>query len=508
MNNPFFSVGLSNKSLTRSFFAFFFGFTMLFFGNIYGKSICNVESYVQQKPVVVNGIVTQLSNAGLQRNKYFLATDSNCLNQLTDDQFLERMQYDYTRKCLEKKDSLCTIENDGFRINLFCVAVKNSWISRQAAAKEVLQYLREFQRAKTVQGIMPRTFDRNTGEKATIDYWTFGRPYDVVGTAFMAVSLQFVVCPFFNQNNGVEKEIRRLCNEICDRIDWNFAYDTSRKCFTWFKNGNDGALFDGKELLGEMDETFFLQLLVLGSKNWKHGDEAYREYLSKVFIDSQYGYRFYGTKEYNYKETGNLKYMQINNPEVKTLKDYPMAKLGYLVQPHIWFDLRGYRDDFCRKNDLDYFQSVQNAIKAQMAYASRNPGQFPLYGKVWGFYDTYSPVLKTGIIKGLPAEGDIDEGTISIDAAMAAVEFEPQEAIKCLRNLYNQFKDKGIYTSKGWVTSVNTTTGEVAPFFWDSFFPPLNVMLIENYRSGLIWKLAKSVPEYQLIIQKAGLIRK
>ena len=261
------------------------------------------------------------------------------------------MQYDYTRKCLENKDSLCTTENDGFRISLFCVAVKNRWITRQEAAEAVLQYLQEFQRAKTAHGIMPRTFDRNTGEKSTVDYWTFGRPYDVVGTAFMAMSLKFVIHPFFDKNNAGEKEIRRLCNAICDRIDWNSAYNSNRKCFTWFKNGEDGSRFDGKELLGEMDETFFLQLLVLRSKKWKHGDEAYQEYLSNVFIDSQYGYRYYGTKEYNYKETGNLNYMQINNPEVKKSKDYPMAKLGYLVQPHIWFSFSGYKDAFCGKNE-------------------------------------------------------------------------------------------------------------------------------------------------------------
>jgi hypothetical protein len=384
--------------------------------------------------------------------------------------------------------------------------VKNEWIKRNVAAAEVLQYLREFQRAKTIHGIMPRTFDRNTGEKAKVDYWTFGRPYDVVGTAFMEASLQLVVRQFFDKNNSAEKEIRKLCNQICNRIDWNFAYDKSRKCFTWFKNGEDGSRFDGKELLGEMDETFFLQMLVLGSKTWKYDDEAYRQYLSRVFIDSQYGFRYYGTKEYNYKETGNLKYMQINNQDVLNSKDYPMAKLGYLVQPHIWFDFRGKYDEFCRKNGMDYFRSVQNAIDAQIEYARRNPGRFPYYGQVWGFYDTYSLPLKAWVNKGLPAEGDIDEGTISIDAAISAVLFKPKEAIACLRTLYKEFNKDGVYTLSGWVTSVNTQSRQVSSFFCDSFFPPINVLLIENYRSGLIWKLSQLAPEYKMMLRRAQLI--
>ena len=89
------------------------------------------------------------------------------------------------------------------------------------------------------------------------------------------------------------------------------------------------------------------------------------------------------------------------------------------------------------------FQSVQNAIKAQIEYAKRNPGHFPFYGQVWGFYDTYSLPLKKWVNKGLPAEGDIDEGTISIDAAVSAILFSPKEAMTCLRKLYSEFKKEG-----------------------------------------------------------------
>ncbi len=456
----------------------------------------------QNRDKSTKSIAENLADASKMPNKQFLALDPSLLEDLSDDQFLERIQYDYTRNCLGRKDSLCTIENDGFRISLFCIAVKNNWLERERAATEVLQYLREFQRAKTMNGIMPRTFDRNTGEKSKVRYGEFGRPYDVVGTAFMAATLQFVVRQFFNFDTDSEKEIRQLCNEICNRIDWNFAYDDNQKCFTWFKNGDDGNLFDGKALLGEMDETFFMQLIVLGSKTWKHENEAYQEYLSKVFIDSQYGYRYYGTKEYNYKETGLLNHMKINNPEVLKSKDYPMAKLGYLVQPHIWFDFRNYNDDFCRKNNLNYFESVKNAISAQIQYAKNNPGNYPYYGDVWGFYDTCSPVTKKWMINGLPAEGDIDEGTISIDAAISAIVFDPESSIRCLQTLYKTFNN--IYTSQGIATSVNTPSGKVSRFFCDSFFPPINVLLVENYRSGLIWDLSKSAPEYGIAFEKAG----
>lgn len=437
--------------------------------------------------------------------KKHLKLDVNHLDQLTDDQFLERIQYDYTRNCLKNKDSVAITENDGYRINLFCVAVKNGWISRDEAARTILRYLQEYQNSKTVHGIFPRSFSRKTGEQIKgLVYWTFGQPYDVVGTAFFATSAQFVISPFFDGDNPVESEIRRLCKALCDRIDWNFAYNEKRKCFTWFKNGVDGTQFDGKELFGEMDETYFIQLLVLSAKNWKHGNEAYKNYVSKIFVDSQYGYNYFSTKEYNYKTSEQFTGIKVSNPKALALKDYPTAKLGYLVQSHIWFDLRGYRDSICDLNKMDYFEGTQNAVKAQIKYAKLNPGKNYLYGDVWGFYDTYSPVSKKWMITGLPMEGDTDEGTISISAVMSAVPFAPKESIKCLRTLYKEYKDKGIYTKEGFVMSVNTNNREMAKGT-DSFFEPICVLSIENYRSGLLWELAKKTPEYQESFHQAGL---
>jgi len=446
-----------------------------------------------------------LFDTQILNEKDYLSLEINRLSELTDDQFLERIQYDYAKNCLLKKDSMAVVENDGYRINLYCVAIKNGWLSRHSGAKAVLQYLKEYQNAKTVHGIFPRSFDRASGKKIKgKTYGNFGQPYDVVGTAFFATSIQFIVRQFFNKNNPIENEIRKLCTSICNRIDWNFAYKKDNKCFTWFKNGEDGELFDGKELIGEMDETYFLQLLVLSSKNWDYKLEAYNNYVSKIFVDEQYGFRYFSTKQYNYKTSEQFTGIEVNNLDILKLKHYPTAKLGYLVQSHIWFDLKGYRDSISDVNNMDYFEGTQNAIKAQIKYAQINPGNNPLYGNVWGFYDTYSPVSEKWMVTGLPAEGDVDEGTISISAVISAIPFAPKESIKCLRILYNEFKNEGIYTDKGFVMSVNTNNRKVAPKP-DTFFQPINVLSIENYRSGMLWEMAKKAPEYKESYNMAGL---
>jgi hypothetical protein len=470
------------------------------------QDIARVSKFASSKAALSYGRDI-LAAAQLLPDKKYLALDLNELEKLNDDQFLERIQYDFSRNLLKNKDSIAITENDGYRINIFAVAVQNGWMSRAAAAEAVLQYLHEYHNAETARGIFPRSFYRETGKKITNQsYGSFGQPYDVVGTAFFACSAQFIIRQFFDAYNPAENEIRQLCRIICDRIDWSFAYNTDRKCFTWFKNGEEGLVFDGKDLAGEMDETFFLQLLVLSSKNWDYGNEAYNQYVSVLKTDTQYGYTYFATKEYNYKTSSQFTGIQVNNQDILKLKDYPTAKLGYLVQPHIWFDFRGYRDSLCNANDMDYFENTRNVVRAQIKYAKLNPGNHPLYGDVWGFYDTYSPISKKWMVTGVPAEGDIDEGTISLNAVLSAVSFAPQETIHCLRTLYENYKHKGIYTDSGWVVSVNTKTGEVAPFT-EAFFAPVNVLSIENYRSGLLWELAKKAPEYADSFRKAGLLK-
>ncbi len=406
--------------------------------------------------------VYRLSGTKITATKNHLTVSPLHLEKLSDDQFLERIQFDYTKLCLEKKDSVVTAEIDGYNINLFPVAVKNGWIDRKSAAKGMLQYLKEFYNAKTIHGFFPRSFNRATGEKAGVKYWNFGKPYDVYGTAVITASLKFFIGNFFQKQNTVENGIRSLCAKIIDRVDWNFAFNEVKGCFTWFKNGDNAELFDGKELQGIWDETFFIQLLALSDKKWIHGLEAYNNFTSKMKVDSMYGYRF-----------------------------YPTSQIGYAAQSFLWFDLRNYKDSICVKNNLDYFTSIRNAVLMQKACTKLNPNKFQHYGKIWGIIDVHN-----------------DKGDIQLEEVISSINFDPDAAISCLRNVYEIFKTKNIYSKKGLHGKVNVMNSEIQSLEkntpWYGFYLPLNVLYIENYRSGLLWKLAQSAPDYTSILLKAA----
>ena len=66
-------------------------------------------------------IVDNLNMVRFLSGKKFFRVDPSKIGTLSDDQFLERIQFDYTLKCLSVKDSLCTIEDVGFSLNFFCI---------------------------------------------------------------------------------------------------------------------------------------------------------------------------------------------------------------------------------------------------------------------------------------------------------------------------------------------------------------------------------------------------
>ena len=391
------------------------------------------------------------------------------LDGLDDDRFLERIQFDYARVYLFSFPREARTEIDAFIAPLYCMASERGWVDRETAAEWVLKLLRQYEKAETARGIFPRMFNRTTGKRIQ------GQPYDIVGTGFFACSTMLFIRPYFDADNPTETEIRELASKIYERIDFNYAYDSDRECFWWNKNGDDPSQFDGKPLRDWFDETFSLQLIALSSPSWDHDDDAYDTYTSTMKWESAYGYDYFMDRQ-----------------------------LGYLLMPHLWFDFRDYRDRVCRTRRTDYFENTRRAVMSHIAYAQKNPGDYPYYGDVWGFYDCESPLTGKWTVMGLPPEGEVDEGTVSLSAVISSISFEPEQTMSCLRTLYRKFKHKGIYTDKGFMMSVNTKTGLVArgP---DEFFLPINALMIENYRSNLFWDLAKQAPEYKTAFEGAGL---
>jgi hypothetical protein len=155
------------------------------------------------------------------------------------------------------------------------------------------------------------------------------------------------------------------------------------------------------------------------------------------------------------------------------------------------FDPRNKKDRY-----TNYFKNNRNLALINHAYAVANPLKHPGYGdNSWG----RSAGVNAGSGRPTPAG---DNGTINCMASLSSFPYTPEESMKALKHFYRDLGAKlwGIYgfrdgfnVTENWFEDVNMGLNQ-API----------VVMIENYRSGLIWKMFMSNPEIEPALKAIG----
>ena len=208
----------------------------------------------------------------------------------------------------------------------------------------------------------------------------------------------------------------------------------------------------------------------------------------------------------------------------KKIYDYEFVYAGPLFihqLSHIWIDFRGIRDEYMREKGLDYFENSRRATYVQREYAIRNPNEFAFYDKdCWGITASDGPGPSTLKVNGIErrffdylARGvphGPDDGTLAPWAVVASLPFAPEIVLPAIR----YFTDRVKLTqadSYGFKASFNPTYpvnsdnvyGWVSRWNYGLNQGPI-VFMIENHRSGLIWRLMRQCPYIVDGLRKAG----
>jgi hypothetical protein len=126
--------------------------------------------------------------------------------------------------------------------------------------------------------------------------------------------------------------------------------------------------------------------------------------------------------------------------------------------------------------------------KINFSYCVANPGHFNGYSNLcWGLTASDE---ENGYSAHAP---DNDDGVISPAAAISSIPYTPTESMNALRFFYYTLGDR-IWGQYGFVDAFNLSS----PWFANSFLAidqGPQIVMIENYRSGLLWNLFLSCPE-------------
>jgi len=185
---------------------------------------------------------------------------------------------------------------------------------------------------------------------------------------------------------------------------------------------------------------------------------------------------------------------------------------------HAWIDFVGLRDPFMREKNSDYFENSRQAVRVQREYARRNPhGYLGFDENSWGLTANDGPGFKILRIDGrkrrffsYAARGvpyGPDDGTLAPWAPLATLPFAPESAFLALRQLCARYP--GVVEHSRLPSGFNPTLREAGPDVWvsEGYFgldQGIVVLMVENYRSGLIWRLMQRCSHLGHGLRRAG----
>lgn len=187
-----------------------------------------------------------------------------------------------------------------------------------------------------------------------------------------------------------------------------------------------------------------------------------------------------------------------NVGEYQGIETYATGPLFVHQYSQAFIDFRNKRD----RLGFEYFESSARATRANRKFCLDQAGKFRTYGlQVWGLsacdkpgggYEAY----------GAPPGRPVHDGTVAPWATLASIVFTPDLVLQAVRHMDQQFpRLKGRY---GFSNAFNLDQDWFAQ---DVIGIDLGaaLLLIENYRSGLVWKYFMSIPSVQEALNKAGL---
>jgi hypothetical protein len=185
---------------------------------------------------------------------------------------------------------------------------------------------------------------------------------------------------------------------------------------------------------------------------------------------------------------------------------------------HAWIDFRGIRDRFMREKRCDYFENSRRATEVQREYARRNPHGFAGYDEhCWGLTACDGPSNQLPELAnerrrlfGYAARGvpyGPDDGTLGGWAALASLPFAPEIALCAARNMLQRYPE--MLSAQRYTSSVNPTLASADRGAWVSaghfgLDQGIVVMMIENHRTQLIWRLMRDCPYVGTGLRRAG----
>jgi len=389
------------------------------------------------------------------------------------------------RENIPGRQNMIAIGASGFGIMAMIVGTERNFITREQSKERFTKIVNFLDSAETFHGALPHFMDGPT-KKVEPFFGLRDNGGDLVETSFMIQGL-LAARAYFNRDDEKEKIIRDKITHIWERVEWDWYKQFPDSKFLYWHWSPDQAFVINHNLIG-WNETMVTYLLAIASPT--HPVPAsmyYTGWANQESRGQEYRSAWGGTKEGSMYTNGNI-YFGIK-------LDVGVSDGGPLFFTH--YSYMGYDPHFITDKYTNYFTNNKNIALINYRYCVKNPNHYKGYGdSCWGLtasdgpfsYSADEPIAKRDI------------GKIAPTGAISSFPYTPAESMKALKNYYNNY-GKFLWGEYGFRDAFDLTHNWCSEIYMGLNQAPM-VVMIENYRTGLIWKLFMSNPEIQTGLKK------
>lgn len=363
-----------------------------------------------------------------------------------------------------------TSGGSGFGVMAILVGIERGFVTKDAGRQHLEKIVHFLETADRFHGAWPHWFNGETGK--VVPFGKIDNGGDLVETSFM---LQGLLCvrQYYQNGNAAEKALAARADKLWKEVE-----------FDWYRNGKNVLYWHWSPEYGwkmnfpvhGYNECLIMYVLAASSPTHGVPAEVYHE---------------------GWAENGKIN--DVNKPD-GIAKTYPY-KLQVKHQGDAWnggplfwahysylgLDPHGLKDKYA-----DYWKENTTQSLINYQWCVDNPKKFKGYGaNNWGLTSSYSVEGYAGHAPTM----DRDLGVISPTAALSSFPYTPQQSMAAMKHWYKDMKDK-VWGPYGFYDAFSEQDNWYLPRYLAIDQGPIVVMM-ENYRTGLLWKLFMSCPEIQ-----------
>ena len=368
----------------------------------------------------------------------------------------------------ENDKNVITSGGSGFGIMALIAGIERGFITRDEGLARFVHIMDFLESAERFHGAYPHWMYGETGKVKPFSAKDNGG--DLVETAFLIQGL-LALHQYYINGSSEEKALAARIDKLWREVEWDW-YRNGRNVLYWHWSPDYG--WEMNFPVRGFNECLIMYVLAASSPTHPIPSEAYHE---------------------GWAEGGDI--VQPHTVEGYTLN---LRNQGLACGPLFWahYSFLGLNPNGLSDQYANYFDEMRNYTLINRAYCVRNPKGYKGYGdELWGLTASYSV---KGYAGHAPDE-QRDQGVISPTAALSSIVYTPEESMQVMRHLWEM--GNRVAGSFGFYDAFSETENWYPRRYLAIDQGPIPVM-IENYRTQLLWNLFMSHPDIQQGLQKLG----